>query len=222
MKNRIFAVVSLLLFSFFALSSSVVADVEQDVVPVFSHRIVDSAELALLQAQDTDAPEGYQLVEVIETYFPVTGNNILDSDDNFYNKLHEHYQPLLWDTWEARNLQKDSYDIIYPNSPLVSDYFEGPANFTQTYTQTASAEFTSSTGISGNIVAAKLDIGVGYSNTFTRSFEVSAKLNEIVNVKVFASYNQWRYDAYKNGSFMGEEFVHKPIGLAFRQYRYAK
>lgn len=155
-------------------------------------------------------PPEYKLVEVVETNYNVDDVNTISKESRF------------WNSWEIRNLSEDNYDIYYPDDPVISDYFDGPADFEQDFSATGSATFNFSTGIDLDVVEAKLGFSSSYSETFTRKYRVQASDDEMVNIKVFINYKQWRFDAYYDGEYKGTEFVHKPIGLKFMQYKYRK
>lgn len=172
-------------------------------------------QFSLIKADDKgyQIPNGYRLVEVVEQDY-----NVVNPEINIDGKGYVAYSS----GWEIRNFRVDSYQIYYPEDPVVSDYFDDPANFIETYSATGTATFNFSSGIDVSIAEAKVGFTSSYSETFKKEYQVKADENEIVNVSVFINYKQWRFDAYYNNEFKGTEFIHKPIGLKFVQKRYRK
>lgn len=185
------------------------------------NRITDQVELSEIEKElGSEVPEGYRLIEVIESKTSIPFEDTKSLNIGF--DLH-HSNDLAWFArWEAKNIKKDSYDIYFPNTPINSSWYDGPMSQSITFTETVKAHFTAKTGISSKIVSAEIGFTAGYDITKSQEYSVSCASDERLNIKVFGNFAQWRYDAYKNGKYQGEEFAHKPIGLIFRQYRYAK
>lgn len=167
-----------------------------------------------------NTPQGYKLEEVIEFNYTPNQNGTSYSIPKF--DMPSSWTVRLFDKWEAKNIKKDSYEIYLPGNPIISDWFDGPCNLTETYSGTGSVHVTSSTGINASIASASIGLDLGYSQTFTKTYNVKCNAKQKINIKVFINYTQWRYDAYKNGKKVGEEFIHKPIGLKFTQAVYTK
>ncbi|PKZ28640.1 hypothetical protein CYJ41_08030 [Campylobacter ureolyticus] len=121
---------------------------------------------------------------------------------------------MFWDKWEIRNFKKDNYNIVYPDSPLRVSYY-GPGTGKMSINQSVSVGFTASTGISWNMVEAKVGFSLKGSYGVTDTQEIRVPAGKKGKITAYTLYAQWRMDVYKNGKYVGQEFVHKPIGVSF-------
>lgn len=123
-------------------------------------------------------------------------------------------KPTFWDRWEIKNFRKDNYNIIYPNNPLrVSTY--GPGKGRMSINQIVAVGFTASTGISFNMVEARVGFSLKASYGIEDTQEIQVPRGKRGRITAYTLYAQWRMDVYKNGKYVGQEFVHKPIGVSF-------
>ena len=140
-------------------------------------------------------------------------------DPNLANETPDHsvgdiQTTMFWDKWEIRNFKKDNYNIVYPNSPLRVSYY-GPGTGKMSINQSVSVDFTASTGISWNMVEAKVGFSLKSSYSVTDTQEIRVPAGKKGKITAYTLYDQWRMDVYKNGKYVGQEFVHKPIGVSF-------
>lgn len=179
--------------------------------------ITDPIEIKkIAEDRNLEIPEGYHIEEIkyTDVYFP---------DYNYTRyKNEENIQPYWFDSWKLKNVKKQSGDVYFPDSPLVSDWAYGPANFKHVYEESVTASFSSSTGVKASVVEAAVGFEVSGSKEFSREYTVEIPRGKKVNIKVYGMYEKYTFDVYKNDKYEGNGKAFKPIGLKFEQFIYSK
>jgi hypothetical protein len=172
----------------------------------------------IIITDDVKVPDGMKLVEV--KTFRYTDPEVLNS------KIINTANPLSIVTiWHIYNINYIG-DFYYGDSPDYSDWYDGPATITETYTTSRTASFTASTGVTAGAVSANIGFTIGQSYQVSKQFSTTIAKNEQLNVKVFTNYYVKQFDVEKSvdlGPFvyLGKDKAWKPIGLIFKQYRFS-
>ena len=179
--------------------------------------VVDPIEInKIVEDHNLEIPKGYHIEKIKYTNF-----YFLEYNNTRY-KNEENIQPYLFDSWDIKNVKKQDGDYYFPDSPLVSDWAYGPAEFNQVYRESVSASFSSSVGVKASVVEAAVGFDVSGSKEFSREYTVKVPSGKKVNIKVYGIYEKYTFDVYKNDKYNGNGKAFKPIGLKFEQIVYSK
>ncbi|WDV47524.1 hypothetical protein PV797_07535 [Clostridiaceae bacterium M8S5] len=178
--------------------------------------ITNPAELKkIVVNEDLDVPEGYKLVKV-------TTYSTSQSTPSFIENKNISSVKFFWGTnWSIRNKQCLG-DYYFPNNELQSDWFDGPCDIEETYSESVSATFSTNAGISASSISAGIGFSVTDSTTKQKTFRTSVSAGKKLNVKVYGNYKKYTFDVYKNDKKDGTGTAYKPIGLYFRQFTYSR
>lgn len=176
----------------------------------------------LTKDKSIQVPEGYKVEKIIiENKFIEDINYDLDNIEGHFNKDISK-KPLFFSGYQIKNVRKDNYQIIFPDSPLRVSRYEGPASAKMSISDSVSNSFSSYTGVSLELLESKVGFSASTSRTITDVHSVEVPKNKILEIKAYVLYDQWRLDVYKWNKFIGVEFAHKPVGISFKTIFYSK
>lgn len=217
-----FIIMLLVMASVFSQGIAVSAadDDENDTsLSVISEQVItDQDELQRIQAEDPEyIPEGYHIDEI--RYITFVLDDLGDKDNVDFS---DEIQLQLFDTWTVKNVIKASSEYYFPDSPISSDWVDGPSSYTHTYKEKVSAKYSTNVSVKADIVTAGVGFDVTKESEFEKSYQASVPSGKKMNLKVYGNYEKYTFNIYKNGNRQGAGTAYKPIGLTFKQTLYSK
>ena len=200
-------------------------DVEENVS--VSTEVITDAELIRQMALEDGIDPGCVAEIVVEKYeFDNTLLLTLDSERDIVLK-----EPDL-KNWGTFYTHVDNWQCLgeyYYPSEEKSDYIDGPASVSTSYSVKTSAKITSGLSIESKYVKAQFGVELGKDIEYSKEISVSVPANQTVNVKYYPNYKKWTYDVYSEYSeniglwyYQGQGTVMIPCGIIVRQYRINK
>ena len=213
--RKLFACIFTFLFAMIlCLPTDIFASETYDLKLQWEETITDPILLdKMISEEDIDVPEGYELESVVVSSYTADDNeDDLDNINEDFTKDNS-ATPLLFDTWKVKNSKKVASNFSFQNSPIISDWIDGPAKYSQQFVEKVAASFSSELSVSADIIKAGVGFSVSDSRTFTRNYSTKIPKNKKINIKVFGNYDKYKFSIYKNDNYVGQGYAYKPVGL---------
>ena len=123
------------------------------------------------------------------------------------------------------NVKKAKPDVYFSNSPIASNWYDGPlSKVTKTYSRTVSAVYSCTASVSADVLNAGLSFSVTDSTTESTSLERPAvSSTKRLNIKEYGVYDKYTFTLYSIlGKEKGTGSAYKPMGLYVAQAIYSK
>lgn len=123
------------------------------------------------------------------------------------------------------NVKKAKSDIYFSNSPIASNWYDGPlSKVSKTYSRTVSAVYSCTASVSADVLNAGLSFSVTDSTTESTTLERPAvSSTQRINIKEFGVYDKYTFTLYNIfGTEKGTGSAYKPMGLYVAQAIYSK
>lgn len=170
-----------------------------------------------IEENDIKVPEGYTLEKVIlEPYAVEAENTNLFKTESANPKAVGDY---------AKNSKLVKSDIYFSDSPISSDWYDGPTESQEyTFEEKVEAKVKSTFGCSVDAIEAAVDFEL--TGSVSKSKKVTLKgveANKKLNVKIFGVYDKYSFDVYSIfNNYQGTGYAYKPMGLYIAQEIYGK
>lgn len=196
----------------FGCSTSVYAAEGDCNAKIVTERVItDTDEIQRIQRMESvEVPDGYYIEEIKYTTVVLDGA-MMDAP-----------QPQLFDTWTVGNVTTKGYEYYFPDSPLSSDWIDGAASYTESFTFTVTGQRNANAKVKDSTIEAAVGFSLTTGVEYTKSYQIDVPAGKKMNLKVYGNYIGYDFDIYKNGEYQGAGKAYKPIGLTFKQVLYAK
>ncbi len=183
----------------------------------------------IINEDDIEIPEGYKLLDVVDSIEEISVDFSKDSlelmqnsaSTSNFDEVSQTRWFWFWDDWKVKNRQYLG-EYYFPGNPLRSDYFEGPCDISETYTEQVKAEVHTGVNVGNDVLGAELGVSLAQEESVSTHFKTSVPSGIELNVIIYGMYKKYSYDIYKNGYYRGTGTLYVPSGLYARQLRYYK
>lgn len=124
--------------------------------------------------------------------------------------------------YEIKNVYCSGQEFYY-TSEFESDWYQGPATISTTYSQTKTVKKLIGVNIGNSTVSSAVGYDITQSYTVTKSFSTSVASGKTLNVKSYPLYLRTLFDIYNKWSgnlVANDAYTDKAVGLYIVQYTY--
>lgn len=221
--KKLISILMVLSLSFLMISNVAVPAVANDkvdaaMIPAHQYSISDPSLLQeQIKKENISVPDGYRL-ERIDCYTYHMPDAVQPAD----SQMQPSASGLLYTT---KNVFHGTMDFYYPDYPESSDYYDGPATVSETFSYAKEVIVSTSVSIGDSTLNTTVGYNVNQLYTVTKTYSTTVPANKRINLKVYTVYNRTTFDIYNKitGNLVQQgAYTDKPVGLTIFQYTYSK
>lgn len=209
---------SLLMTSHAAVPTAVSKEANTGMILVSHDSITDPLLLqAQIEKENISVPVGYRLERInCYTY------HMPDAVQSVDPQMQPSASGLLYAT---KNVFHGTRDFFYPDYPEASNYYEGPATVSETFSYSKSVIVSTSVPLGARTVKSTVGYDAEQFYQVEKLHHTIVPANKKIQNKVYIVYNQTTFDIYNKltGKLVQQgAYTNKPIGLLIFEYTYSK